>query len=227
MWQNYFFQIQSKYNMRVSIKNPLVIRLDGKNITKNKQFDLLNNYDGSFANLLERTVKYFTEKYHCYCIFGSDEASFIFKEPMILIEDLDKEKVNRTNEIISLFSQYFFEYFNNLDMHLKVFWHGKCFSINPDKVSSYIKYRSKIIKNVMTTYFLQTNKIYIGNSKIDVKEKECKKLPNYENLKRIQDGILYFNGKRIDLEEFYNGNIKYIEKSDDKNIFDKLSDFGF
>lgn len=60
MWHSYFYQIQSKYNMRVSIKNPLVIRLDGKNVTKNRNYDLLNNYEGSFLNLLEKTVKYFT-----------------------------------------------------------------------------------------------------------------------------------------------------------------------
>ena len=62
MWQSYFFQIQSKYNMRVSLKEPLVIRLDGKNITKNKDFDLINNYEGSFVNILEKTVKYFSRK---------------------------------------------------------------------------------------------------------------------------------------------------------------------
>ena len=46
MWNSYFFQIQSKYSMRVSFKNPLVIRLDGKDVTKNKKYDLLNNYEG-------------------------------------------------------------------------------------------------------------------------------------------------------------------------------------
>lgn len=60
MWQSYFFQIQNKYNMRVSLKNPLVIRLDGKNVTKNKSYDLLNNFDGSFRNSLEKSVQYFT-----------------------------------------------------------------------------------------------------------------------------------------------------------------------
>ena len=60
MWHSYFYQIQSKYNMRVSIKNPLVIRLDGKNVTKDRNYDLLNNYEGSFFNLLEKTVKHFT-----------------------------------------------------------------------------------------------------------------------------------------------------------------------
>ena len=35
MWINYFFNIQRKYSMRVSKKLPLVIRLDGKDVTKN------------------------------------------------------------------------------------------------------------------------------------------------------------------------------------------------
>lgn len=60
MWQSYFYQIQKKYNMRLSYKNPLVIRLDGKSVTKNKNYDLLNNYDNSFRNILEKTVQYFT-----------------------------------------------------------------------------------------------------------------------------------------------------------------------
>ena len=62
MWQSYFFQIQRKYSMRVSTKNPLVIRLDGKNVTKDKRFDLLNNYGGSFLNLLEKAVEHFTRE---------------------------------------------------------------------------------------------------------------------------------------------------------------------
>ena len=56
MWNSYFFQIQSKYSMRVSFKNPLVIRLDGKDVTKNKKYDLLNNYEGNFRNTLEKTA---------------------------------------------------------------------------------------------------------------------------------------------------------------------------
>jgi len=226
MWQNYFFQIQSKYSMRVSFNNPLVIRLDGKNVTKSDSYDLLNNYEGSFLNSLEKTVKYFTEKYHCLAIFGSDEVSFIFQKPIAVIKDLDKDEVNRTSEIISLFSQYFFDYFNSLNLHSKIFWHGKCFSIKEEKINSYLKFRSKIIKNVMTTYFLKKNGKHMGNSKIDEKEIECKKISNYENLEKIQDGSLYFDGKEIDLKEFYNGNIKILDNTKE-DAFDSLSDFGF
>lgn len=165
-------------------------------------------------------------KYHCFCLFGSDEINFIFTNPMLVIEDLDKEKVNRTNEIIALFSQYFFDYFNSLNRNIKVFWHGKCFSINNEKINSYVKFRSKIIKNVMTTYFLKRNGINIGNANMEKKEKECMKFQNYKILKEVQDGILYFDGEKIDLYEFYNGNIKILyDKVTNDTMFTDL--FGF
>ena len=50
MWNSYFKQIQNKYSMRVSFNKPLVIRLDGKDVTKNKSIDLLSNYESSFTN---------------------------------------------------------------------------------------------------------------------------------------------------------------------------------
>lgn len=223
MWQSYFFEIQSKYNMRVSTIRPLVIRLDGKNVTKSSEFDLLKNPE-SFSDILEKTVKYFTEKYRCLAIFGSDEVSFIFENPMRVIEDLDKDKVNRVNEIISLFSQYFFDYFNELYGKTKVFWHAKCFTINEDKINSYLKYRSKIIRNVMTTYFLKKKKIYMGNEKMNLREKECEKYPDYESLKEYQNGTLYFDGKKIDLLEYYKGNIKEIKDNIENDFFVDLSE---
>ena len=155
MWNDYFYQIQKKYSMRLSTKEPLVIRLDGKNITKNKAVNLIDNYTGSFRYAMEKTVEYFTTKYNCIAIFGSDEMNFIFTEPMELMEDLDIDKTNHSNEVISLFSQYVYDYFNQFDQHKKVFWHAKCFSIPKEKMNSYIKYRSTSIKNVMTTYFLK------------------------------------------------------------------------
>ena len=197
MWNSYFFQIQSKYSMRVSFKNPLVIRLDGKDVTKNKKYDLLNNYEGNFRNTLEKTAEFFTKKYKCLAILGSDEISFIFTDPLVVISDLDKEKWNTSNEIISVFSQYFFDYFNEHNKQSKVFWHGKCFSIRNEKINSYIKFRSSIIKNVMTTYFLSKYNIKMGKEKQEKREIECKKLQGYEVLEDIQNGVLYLEGDRI------------------------------
>ena len=217
MWNSYFFQIQSKYSMRVSFKNPLVIRLDGKDVTKNKKYDLLNNYEGNFRNTLERTAEFFTRKYKCLAILGSDEISFIFTDPLVVISDLDKEKWNSSNEIISVFSQYFFDYFNEHNKQSKVFWHGKCFSIRNEKINSYIKFRSSIIKNVMTTYFLSKYNIKMGKEKQEKREIECKKLQGYEVLEDIQNGVLYLEGDRIDIIEFYKGNIKKVKSTEHKS----------
>lgn len=217
MWNSYFFQIQSKYSMRVSFKNPLVIRLDGKDVTKNKKYDLLNNYEGNFRNTLEKTAKFFTRKYKCLAILGSDEISFIFTDPLVVISDLDKEKWNTSNEIISVFSQYFFDYFNEHNKQSKVFWHGKCFSIRNEKINSYIKFRSSIIKNVMTTYFLSKYNIKMGKEKQEKREIECKKLQGYEVLEDIQNGVLYLEGDRIDIIEFYKGNIKKVKSTEHKS----------
>ena len=217
MWNSYFFQIQSKYSMRVSFKNPLVIRLDGKDVTKNKKYDLLNNYEGNFRNTLEKTAEFFTRKYKCLAVLGSDEISFIFTDPLVVISDLDKEKWNTSNEIISVFSQYFFDYFNEHNKQSKVFWHGKCFSIRNEKINSYIKFRSSIIKNVMTTYFLSKYNIKMGKEKQEKREIECKKLQGYEVLEDIQDGVLYLEGDRIDIIEFYKGNIKKVKSTEHKS----------
>ena len=217
MWNSYFFQIQSKYSMRVSFKNPLVIRLDGKDVTKNKKYDLLNNYEGNFRNTLEKTAEFFTRKYKCLAILGSDEISFIFTDPLVVISDLDKEKWNTSNEIISVFSQYFFDYFNEHNKQSKVFWHGKCFSIRNEKINSYIKFRSSIIKNVMTTYFLSKYNIKMGKEKQEKREIECKKLQGYEVLEDIQNGVLYLEGDRIDIIEFYKGSIKKIKSTEHKS----------
>lgn len=217
MWNSYFFQIQGKYSMRVSFKNPLVIRLDGKDVTKNKKYDLLNNYEGNFRNTLEKTAEFFTRKYKCLAILGSDEISFIFTDPLVVISDLDKEKWNTSNEIISVFSQYFFDYFNEHNKQSKVFWHGKCFSIRNEKINSYIKFRSSIIKNVMTTYFLSKYNIKMGKEKQEKREIECKKLQGYEVLEDIQNGVLYLEGDRIDIIEFYKGNIKKVKSTEHKS----------
>ena len=217
MWNSYFFQIQSKYSMRVSFKNPLVIRLDGKDVTKNTHYDLLNNYEGNFRNTLEKTAEFFTKKYKCLAILGSDEISFIFTDPLVVISDLDKEKWNTSNEIISVFSQYFFDYFNEHNKQSKVFWHGKCFSIRNEKINSYIKFRSSIIKNVMTTYFLSKYNIKMGKEKQEKREIECKKLQGYEVLEDIQNGVLYLEGDRIDIIEFYKGNIKKVKSTEHKS----------
>lgn len=225
MWRSYFYNIQRKYSMRVSKTQPLVIRLDGKSVTRNKNIDLIDRDNAnSFSNALEKTVKYFSAKYECYAIFGSDEVSFIFPNPYIVVKDLDSDEVYYSNEIISLFTQYFFDYFNEFDNHKKVFWHGKCFSISDEKIKSYIKYRSKIIQNVMTTYFLIKKGAYRGIDNLDNKIKKCKSFKDYkELLQDVDRGIMYFNGRRIALDKYLEEDkIEEINTIDVDNAFSDL-----
>lgn len=223
MWKNYFNNIQKKYSMRVSRTETLVIRLDGKDVTKNKSINLLDRESkNSFTNALEKTVKYFTEKYNCFAIFGSDEVSFICTSPNIIVKDLDSEENYHSNEVIALFTQYFFDYFNEFDKHKKVYWHGKCFSISENKVKSYIRYRLKIIQNVMTTYFLMKKGKYDGNEKLECRINKCKSLVDYDTFRDIERGILYYNGTRIDLDKFLENDI--IEQTNKINVEDLFSD---
>ena len=155
------------------------------------------------ADAFEKTVKFFTEKYHGYSIFGSDEVSFIFPDPMLVIADLDVDKCNRTNEIIALFSQIFFHHFNTLYVKDTIFWHGKCFSIPSEKLKSYIKYRSGSIKNVMVTYFLKKRNSNPGNIKLEEKIEVAKQFSDFKLLEDYQDGILYYDGSRISQKDFF------------------------
>lgn len=211
--------------MRVSRTEPLVIRLDGKDITKNKSINLLDRENEiSFTNSLEKTVKYFTEKYNCFAIFGSDETSFVFENPNLILKDMTNDACNYSNEIISGFSQYFFKYFNEFDKHKVVYWHGKCFSIPENKIKSYIKYRSKIIQNVMTTYFLMKKGKYDGNEKLEERINKCKNFADYDIFKELERGILYYNGTRIDLDKFLDsGKIEETNKVNVEDLFSNLT----
>lgn len=220
MWNNYFFQIQKKYNMRISTKLPFVIRFDGRQVTKNTDINLLDRYNGSFFDSLERTACFFSERYHCFSIFGADEISFVVPRPYDVIEDLEpSDKTTHSHELLALFSQYFFDYFNHFDVHQKIFWHGKCCSIPAGKVSSYIKYRSGIIKNAMVTYFAKKNEINNPLLSLEDKIKLCKTRCEYDAFSEVQDGVLYFDGSRIKLDDFINtGVIDKFEIKADKDI---------
>ena len=222
MWNNYFYQIRKKYSMRLSTKTPLVINLDGKDVTKNKTLNIIDLYDSSFLENLEKSAKYFSEKYQCIAIFGADEISFIFENPLDLFNDLNSDNSNYSTEIISVFSQYFYDYFNKFDIHRKIFWHGKCFSIPNGKIKSYIKYKSKLIQVLVTTYFLKKHNIVdAGRIPLQDKLSKCKQYNDYLKIENIQKGILYYNGNKIDIEEFLNGNIVKINKFDE-SLFDDI-----
>lgn len=221
MWHSYFFGLQKKYNMRISKKEPLVIRLDGQNVTKDKTINLIDEYSNSFYKAISDAAWYFSKKYNCYCVFGSDEISFIFPNPELLIEEYSPDdKSDYSNEITSLFSQYFFDYFNNFYKNKKIFWHAKSFSIPSGKIGSYVKYRSNIIENVLITYFLIRNDVYVPNIKLEDNRKKCLEIKSFESLKNRIKGELYFCDNKFDLNKFVFENelIRIEESNDNENV---------
>lgn len=227
MWHSYFQKIENKYSMRISLKKELVIRIDARDITKKRNLSLLEKKENSFVDCFERTVKLFTSKYNCLCFFGSDEANFIFDEPILLLDSLkiDKEKNARTNDIVALFTQEFFSCFNDLyNNDEKIFWHGGCFSIEKEKINSYIKCRTLVVKDVMSAYFLKRMMVKnAGRIKMEERIAINEKYSEYEKVKKTEQGILYLSGDRIDIQEFLNGNIKVIEP-EEKTVEDEYFD---
>jgi len=228
MWHSYFRGIENKYSLRISLKKPLVIRVDGRNITKDRNISLLKKTENSFLDCFEKTIKILSFKYECLCYFGSDEASFIFEEPEKLLDSfsIDKTKDARVNEIVVLFTQEFFNIFNEMyNSAEKVFWHGICFSIEKEKINSYIKCRTLVIKDVMSAYFLKRMMVKnAGRIKIEDRISKSMEFDNYEKIKKEEEGNLYLRGEKIDKNEFLNSKIKVIkeEESDviEQDFFD-------
>jgi len=220
MWNDYFGKIRNKYGMSISSKNPLVFDLDGKDVTKDETISLLSyNSENDFLKVMERTVKYFTGRYHCLAIFGTDEVSFIFEDPVAISNELHPGGYNKGDVLLSLFSQYFFDYFNEQNQGKKIFWHGKYCSIPKGKINSFLKYKSVRFKNVLTTYLLKKNNVKdAGKIKLEEKIKLCEDIDGYDDIKEIEDGVLFYNGDRIDLKDYLDGKIRVIKTIESSNI---------
>ena len=112
-WFNYYGNIRNKYDVRVSINKPLIISMDTRLLSRNER-NLLINEENNFFDSMKKTVKFFTIKYSCIAICGSNKISFIIEDVENFAGSIHNDKKYRVHDIISVFSQYFFEYFNNL-----------------------------------------------------------------------------------------------------------------
>lgn len=194
-WYNHFIKIQNKYNLNMNINKPLVIFVDGKNITKSLNCNLIQESKNSFNDIFEQTIKYYSKEFDCLAISGVDEVSFIFKNGRKLKEKLNYKNL-KAHDIVSVFSQLFYEYFNERYLNEPVYWHCKCSNIPIGKINSYIKFRSLTIYEVYLTYFLKRKNVQnAGKIKILQKEEMCNKLDEFKNIKKYARGRLYSNRK--------------------------------
>lgn len=224
-WFNYFSNMRNKYNLRVSSNKPLIIFLDAKDSTKNNR-NLLKGEKNGFFDAMGLTAKHFTKRYNCISIWGTDEISFIIEDVEEFIDSINNEKSYRTHDIASVFSQYFFEYFNSVYDGKTTYWHCKCFNIAKEKVQSYIRFKSKGILKGVTSIFLKQNGVRNSYGiKLEEKLKICQNYETYFLIEEYKNGVLYYNGDKIDIEEYLNGNIVQLkEKKEAAEQFD-LMDF--
>ena len=215
---NYFLHIINKYNLKISSRSSVVIFLDGKGITSNKFFDLLSEDSESFNKYFEKTIKLFCQKYKCLAIYGMDEVSFVFEEP----ENINCREIfknNRSQDIVSIFSQKFYEsMLENSNNKYKIYWHCKISNIPRKKIQSYIKYRSNTIQELFITYFLKRKQIKdAGNIKLSKKIEIAESYKEYALVSKFRKGRLCIYGELIDLERYIGYNDIIIMQEIERN----------
>lgn len=206
-WNNYFYNIINKYNLKMNSRDPIVIFIDGKGITKSFEYNLISENKNSFNDIFEQTIKHFTKIFDCIAISGVDEVSFIFEDSNNLKKIINNNKY-KAQEIVSVFSQYFYKYFNDKYKNGSVYWHCKCSNIPKGKIKSYIKFRSLTIYELTLTYFLKRKQCK-NAGKIALMEKiqKCNEMLDYKDMKQFEKGKLYISGDLVDLEAFLNNEI--------------------
>lgn len=202
---DYFKNVENRYKSKISLYRPVVIRLDGKNICKNKEINILDESEGSFAYVLKRTAKYLSFKYKCYVFIASDELNIVFGNPKSLYRHF---KSVDTQKITSLIAQEVFYYFNKYFKKQLVYFDARIFVIPQDKFKSYLIYRRNCAMNVLTQYFA---KLYLGKEyRINLKLEQIienlkERCPEYDKRTSYQiEGFLYLNGDRYNVSDFIN-----------------------
>lgn len=224
-WFNYFCNMRHKYNMRISAKKPLVIFLDAKDSSKYKR-NLMKGYENDFFDCMCKTAKYFTQKYNCVSIWGTDEISFIIDDVDTFIDSINNDKTFRSHDIVSVFSQYFFEYFNGVYKSGPVYWHCKCFNISPEKKMSYIKFKSHGLLKGITSNFLKQNGVKnAARIRLDEKLKMCEEYENFSSISDYKYGVLYLNGQKIDVNDYFDGKITVLDETNNSYEVLDLMDF--
>ena len=204
---DYFKTIEDKYKNRYSTKRPLVVRLDGKGVTKNKYINLMSLKEDSFRYALNETAKIISERYHCIAYVHCDEMSFIFEEPEFLKLKYDSVDIQKIN---SLFSQEVFYVFNELFEEVQtIYFDCRCYNIPSHKIDSYLKYRVKSSYNTIHHYIY---KKYLPKHKqkdkhqmsleelVEVLKSDLEFYTEYNEIQLY--GALFSSGEPLNIDEY-------------------------
>lgn len=213
---NYFKNIEDKYKTRISLNKPIIIRLDGKKITKNKEIDMLDESPGGFAHSLKKASSLISRKFNCIVLTSSDEINLVITNSSRLSRLYGAFECQKISSLISQDIGYIF---NNHYKGDTILFDARTFNIPENKVPSYILYRLKSARNVQTIYFAK--KLLTPSERIGKKLPEIEASLNSfsEEFKNRSDykkhGCCFFRGEKIDtqviLDNFDNINFHAID----------------
>lgn len=204
---DYFKMVEDKYKARISYKRPIIIRLDGKGVCKNKEIEMLNEEEGGFAYALKGLAKFLSRRFKTLCLASSDEVSIIITDTNILKSLYEGDECQK---ISSLVAQESYVVFNRLYNGEEIKFDARTFNIHENRVKSYVKYRVGSAKNVCAIYVAKTN--------VNYRERKGKKLNELEELlsdkvegfadrsEYSKIGMGYYCGEIVELVKFIDSN---------------------
>ena len=199
---DYFKYLEDKYKTRLSHQKPIVIRFDGKGVTKNKDINLLDESKGGFAFALKQTALFSSRKFNCIALASSDELSLIITDTSILLKEYGSFECQK---IASLIVQDISPVFHRHYEGLNILFDARVFNIPQNKISSYLIYRMNSARNIHTIYYSKNllSPAERTNKKLNEVEMALDSiLPDFKNRSDyLKTGACFYIGDRIDSQK--------------------------
>lgn len=159
-----FPELEKEYRSFLSDSHPLVIRLDGKNVTKkHKKYPLTNEH--GFTWHLYQTGKSLAANKNCLIYAGLDEISFLYPDPADFLFEFDDSNTMYCSAIfLQRFCQIFWKIYPNVLFGMSVFQLPRA-----EDCPDYIAYRKKLVYWAALTWLA---KEYLSKENYHLKTEE-------------------------------------------------------
>lgn len=156
-----FQAIEKSYRRNLSTTVPIVVRFDGKNVTKNHRKFHLMNVDGFTKDIL-CAAKSMADGMECTIYAALDEVSIVFHKPFEFFgRTQDKDFLYSTIMILQDFLRY------TREVHPDIKFNVIVYNIDFDQIDSYIQYRKDMAYQAAVTYYAKEYlpaKTYVNKS---------------------------------------------------------------
>lgn len=151
MINEYFKELEQNHRIFLSLKLPVVIRLDGKDITKNhKKYPLMDIH--GFTCYLNKIGKKIVSRKTCMIYTALDEINFIFSDSREFFHAFDDtNSLYCAGIFLQQFCKEFWKYYPEVKFGISIF------SIPKDKIDEYVNYRKELCKTAAVFYFAKEN----------------------------------------------------------------------